>query len=181
MNPKFLAAIATGSMLLMIGCSAPANLQGKAASAHNKMASQPGSATHDTAKSMAKPLAAEKPETVNTIDVQLSNSKLMLDHDRVDAGLISLDIRNSSGGPLDVVLLKTDLPTNQIPIKEGKVDTANAAVKQVGQLINSPMPANGNEAIIHTLEPGNYVLMAYQPGKADRAMTHTIIVQAAGI
>ncbi len=165
MNPKLFAAIATGSVLLMVGCSSPSSLQGEAPTAQRETPAQTSSK------------AAGKSEIVNIISAQLSSEKITLDRDKVDAGPVSFEIRNGSSEPLDVILLKTDLPASQIPLKEGKVDTTNGDVKQVGQLVTSPMPANGDETIVRTLEPGNYLMMVYHPGKIDMAMTRQIIVQ----
>lgn len=120
-------------------------------------------------------------ELYSTIDVNVVDGKITATYDKADAGPVSFNIHNGSGEPLDMVLLKTDLPATQIPIKEGKIDLSNQDVTEVGRLATSPMVANGEETIMHTLEPGNYLLLAYAPGHIDTAMHHKIMVQRPGM
>lgn len=191
MKPKLFAAIAAGSMLLLIGCSAVPDSPKKAditvqqeaenvyESTAKEVAKEFESGSQKEAQAQSE-VTSGRTEILNTIDVQISREKISLDYDTVDAGPVSLDIHNGSNQPLDVVLLKTDLPADQIPTKSGHIDVTNAAVKPVAHLVTSPMPAGGDETLVRTLEPGQYVLFAYEPGKIAAAITQTITIQTAG-
>jgi hypothetical protein len=192
MKTPFFATIATGSLLLLVGCSNLANLPDKTDSASQKAA--PESAEPMTQKTAKDLQAAEKSELhqtseaaagnseiLSTILVQIRPEKIQADIARADAGPVSFDIRNASDEPQEVVLLKTELPADQIPTKAGKVDLTHSDVKEVGQLTTNPMPAKHSETLTRTLEPGEYVLVAYTPGKIEAAKTQVFTIKPAGI
>jgi hypothetical protein len=192
MKPTVFAAIAASSMLLFVGCSSPGSQAGQADKTAPKDTTTLSETTkQDAAKDMGTTSAennksatemASAPSTdTSTVDVQLDSSQMFLNSETVDAGSVSLDIQNNSKEPLEVYLLKTDLPAGQIPTKAGKIDLASDAVKQVGELVTNPMPANGQETLTRTLEPGKYVLMAYTPGHIESAISQAITVKAPGI
>jgi hypothetical protein len=193
MKAKLFSAIAAGSILFVVGCSnGLTTSQDKAGtlSQTEKSALQDsgsGKATDEmeTASRIetqkANQVATEKSELLTTIDVQLTGDKMTLDHDKAEAGPVSFDIRNETNDPLDVVLFKTNLPVDEIPITNGRVDFTNSTVERVGYLSTSPMAAGRQETITRDLRPGNYVLMAYIPGKIDMAHKQVITVREPGI
>lgn len=191
MKAQIFAVIAVGSVGLLAACSGLPNTHSSTSTTDQKSATELNQSANKTSEEMAANPSSDEAETMTkttaksdlltTIDVQLTGDQISLDATQADAGPVSFAIRNTSHQPLDFVLLKTDLPTDQIPTKSGKVDLTNTAVKQVGQLVTSPMPANGDETITRTLTPGNYVLMAYRPEHIQTAMTQVITIKAAGI
>jgi hypothetical protein len=192
MKTLFFVTVTTGSLLLLVGCSNLANLPDKTDSASQKEATESAeSMTQNTAKDLqaaenseahqVNEAAAGNSEILSTILVQIRPEKIHADITRVNAGPVSFDIRNTSDEPQEIVLLKTDLPADQIPIKADKVDLTHSDVKEVGQLVTSPMPAKHSETLTRTLEPGQYVLMAYPPGQIEAARTQTFTIKAVGI
>ncbi|WP_017301814.1 hypothetical protein [Nodosilinea nodulosa] len=119
-------------------------------------------------------------ELSNIIDVRIADDKITTSYDKADAGIVSLDIRNDSGRSLNLILLKTDLSADQIPIKAGKIDFSGKTVALSGSLLSNPLPAGGTDSIVSDLDPGNYILMAYAPGNVRAAITQRITVQAPG-
>lgn len=199
MKSTVFAAIAVGSMLLLVGCdtvshSEQAHIpsQKEPTELHNSTADIAAKdidhdVAHDlesvsthTAKSVAQ-TPHEGAELLNTIDVQLTHDKIVVDYAQADAGPVSFDIRNRSRQPLEVVLLKTGLPLHDIPTKDGKVDLKNPEVKQMGELVTNPLPVDGDETLTRTLEPGKYVVMAYVPNQIESAMKQVITIRPAGI
>lgn len=184
MKPRLMTLLLASSMVLFAGCSSMSKPGDKASTTPssetaeiNKSATE---AHRDTTKT-SETQTTERGELYNSIDVEVANGRITATYDEADAGPVSFNIHNGSGEPLDVVVLKTDLPASQIPIKEGKIDLSNQSVTEVGHLSTSPIAVNGEETIIHTLEPGNYLLMAYAPGHIDTAMHHKITVQRPGV
>lgn len=189
MKAKLFSAIAAGSVLFVVGCSnGLTTSQDKAAgtlsqnekpalqeSTSNKAADEMETASRAETQETDR-LTAEQSDLLTTIDVQLTGDKITLDHDKAYAGPVSFDIRNKTDEPLDVVLLKTNLPVDEIPITNGQVDFTNSTVERVGYLATSPMAAGGQETITRDLRPGNYVLMSYVPGKIDMAQKQAFTV-----
>jgi hypothetical protein len=193
MKAKLFSAITAGTVLFAVGCSnGLTTSQGKAGtssqteksalkeSTSNQAADEMETASRTEAQN-ANQVAEEKSELLTTIDVRLAGDKMTLDHDKAEAGPVSFDIRNETNDPLDVVLLKTNLPVNEIPITNGQVDFTNSTVERVGHLATSPMATGGQETITRDLRPGNYVLMSYIPGKIDMAHKQVITVREPGI
>ncbi len=183
MKPKALIAIAAGSLLFLAGCGTVASLPNKTdsttaedtTSQTDKMGLDKD--TNTTRESQdTKAIASAAKELLNTIDVEITSEEVMANFTRVDAGSVSFDIRNSSEQPQSVLLLRTDLPDAQIPIKEGKVDLSQQGVSEVGKLVTDPMTVNDDETITRTLTPGTYVLMAYTPGEIELAKKQIITV-----
>jgi hypothetical protein len=192
MKPPLFTAIATGSLLLLVGCSSPGNLFGKADLAPQQEATESAEPmTQNTTEDLqtaeksetnqADTVAAGNSEILSTILVQITPEKIQANITRADAGPVSFDIRNTGNEPQEVMLLKSALPADQIPTKAGKVDLTSSDVKEVGQLVTNPMPTNRSETLTRTLEPGEYILMAYTPGKIEAAKTQVFTIKPVGI
>lgn len=115
-----------------------------------------------------------------TVVATIENEHLTLSKNQLPGGKVQVQVNNLDTETLDVLILQTDLPMEYIPIKNGRVDFSTGTVKLTAQLDTSPLPILSSDTIFCSLEPGNYVVMAYPSGKIYNAMRQVITVNATG-
>lgn len=105
--------------------------------------------------SCSKKSADQNKPRHETINITLKEWRISADKHRVKAGLIIFHLINQGIGEHELIILKTDRPITQLPMKHGKVDEATA-----GQLIGEieEFPPGVEVRTTFTLAPGKYVL-----------------------
>jgi uncharacterized cupredoxin-like copper-binding protein len=115
---------------------------------------------------------ADTSETPNLI-VDLSDFKVVADHPTIAAGHVVIGIRNHASMLHELVVIKTDLAPDQLP-----VDGATAKAKEdgkVGELLN--IAAGASRKLVLELAPGTYVLICNIAGHYQLGMRVGLEVQ----
>ncbi|MEM9809270.1 MAG: hypothetical protein AAF959_28800 [Cyanobacteria bacterium P01_D01_bin.56] len=184
MKPKAFVAISTGSLLLLMSCSSPANLEQETdVPTQESTTSAPESteetAQEDAASPSSNGITSDTQTTASTINVEIANNRMGMDRTEADTGLVSFNIRNDSKKRMRVFLLRTDLPGDQIPFQDdNNIDIEDPAVKRVGRPETNPLPVGESSVLARKLRPGNYVLIAYAPKRIADAVTQEITIHA---
>ena len=92
-----------------------------------------------------------------TVNIMLQEWRMMSDKLRIPAGKVKFSVQNRGQETHEVVLLKTNMAYDTIPlIKAGGIDENN-----VGVLVNEieDITSKTGKSMTVTLSPGNYVLL----------------------
>jgi len=112
-----------------------------------------------TAAPVLTPAPTAQPQT-GPVAVTLNDIAIKLDRSSAPAGSVTFSIKNGGSVIHQLVVIKTDIPQNQIP-----VDPAQPAlVTEPGFIMQTPLINPGGTATLTmTLGGGKYVLMCNQP------------------
>ncbi|HEY9763863.1 MAG TPA: hypothetical protein V6D07_15130 [Trichocoleus sp.] len=179
-------ALATGTLLLLAGCSYFAPPSEEAVSPESSPTTISAEPTQAPASggNPAEPLfpanSAPSPDAGsprNLIGVQILPEGLAVSTQQTVAGKVSFQIINTSVQAQKVFVIKSNVPLEQIPVKDDALDFDNPNIQLLGQLDNGLLSAYGESIINCTLEPGQYLLIAYAPGSIRVAKVAVISVQ----
>lgn len=116
---------------------------------------------------------------LKTVHVREKDFSLTLDKTAVVAGAVRFQVTN--GGPSDheLVVLRTDLPAEGLPLvaDNSKVDTEAVGITEVVEI--PPFAAGGSASQTVRLDPGSYVLICNLPGHYALGMHAPFTVSAA--
>ena len=110
---------------------------------------------------------------IPSLYVDVSDFKLVTDHPTIAAGHVVVGIRNHASMLHELVVIKTDLAPDQLP-----VDGATAKAKEdgkVGELLN--IAGGASRKLVLELTPGKYVLICNVAGHYQLGMRVGLEVQ----
>ena len=110
---------------------------------------------------------------IPSLYVDISDFKLVTDHPTIAAGHVVVGIRNHASMLHELVVIKTDLAPDQLP-----VDGATAKAKEdgkVGELLN--IAGGASRKLVLELTPGKYVLICNVAGHYQLGMRVGLEVQ----
>ena len=110
---------------------------------------------------------------IPSLYVDVSDFKLVTDHPTIAAGHVVVGIRNHASMLHELVVIKTDLAPDQLP-----VDGATAKAKEdgkVGELLN--IAGGASRKLVLELAPGKYVLICNIAGHYQLGMRVGLEVQ----
>jgi uncharacterized cupredoxin-like copper-binding protein len=109
-----------------------------------------------------------------TVNVSMTNFEFQLDKTDIPAGKVTFHVKNDAQDAAhEMVVLKTDLPANQLPtneqklVDEDKLQSLGEVEKEVGE--------SGDLTV--NLDPGHYVLLCNEPGHYSNGMALDINVE----
>ncbi|HYK97710.1 MAG TPA: hypothetical protein VEU77_04900 [Candidatus Acidoferrales bacterium] len=112
-----------------------------------------------SAQPTAAPTVAAKAQ-FTTVGVTLLDTSIKLDKTSIPFGTVTLNIKNSGSVLHQLIILRTDIPQNQIPAST----TQPGTMQEPGLVMQSQTIAVGaSSTLTLTLGAGNYVLMCNQP------------------
>jgi uncharacterized cupredoxin-like copper-binding protein len=112
-----------------------------------------------TAAPVLTPAPTPQPQT-GPVAVTLNDIAIKLDRSSAPAGSVTFSIKNGGTVIHQLVVIKTDIPQNQIPVDP----TQPAMVTEPGFIMQTPLINPGGTATLTmTLGSGKYVLMCNQP------------------
>ncbi|WP_341319568.1 plastocyanin/azurin family copper-binding protein [Paraburkholderia sp. IMGN_8] len=109
-----------------------------------------------------------------TIKATLLSNAIQLDMSRVKAGTVMFEVSNApdSAQTHELVVLKTDLAADKLPVKNGKVPESQ--FKKMGE-VEDMAPGKGKRMTLK-LAPGRYVLICNKPGHYAMGMHTSLVV-----
>ncbi|MEA2662223.1 MAG: hypothetical protein QOH08_1795 [Chloroflexota bacterium] len=110
---------------------------------------------------------------VPTLYADLSDYRIVTDHPTVAAGRVVFGIRNHAAMAHELVVIKTDLAPDQLPL-----DGATAKARddgKVGELLN--IGGGASRKLVLDLVPGKYVLICNIAGHYQLGMRAALVVQ----
>ncbi len=112
-----------------------------------------------TAAPVLTPAPTPQPQT-GPVAVTLNDIAIKLDRSSAPAGSVTFSIKNAGTVIHQLVVIKTDIPQNQIPVDP----TKPAMVTEPGFIVQTPTISPGGTATLTmALGSGKYVLMCNQP------------------
>jgi uncharacterized cupredoxin-like copper-binding protein len=104
----------------------------------------------------------------------LKNNTIQLDASHIKAGSVTFEVSNAPGTGLkhELVVLKTDLAEDKLPIKNGQVPERQ--FKKMGEV--EDMAPGESKHMTLKLTPGRYVLICNQPGHYSMGMHSSLVV-----
>lgn len=114
----------------------------------------------------------EKPEdaaptTVGAI-VQLAEYAVTSTPSAVGAGSVEFTARNAGTIAHELVVIRTELAEDQLPVSEGTVDENAEGIEVIGEI--EEFDAGGERTASFELSAGNYVLICNVPGHYQLGM-----------
>jgi len=94
------------------------------------------------------------------VPAQLTEMAIALPSTSVPAGVVTFDITNAGTVEHEFVIIATDLPVDQLPVKDGVVDESQVQVLQRA----GPIPPGAATSLAVDLAPGRYVVICNIPG-----------------
>lgn len=109
-----------------------------------------------------------------TIKATLLKNTIQLDASRVKAGAVTFEVSNApdTGLAHELVVLKTDLAADKLPVKDGKVPESQ--FKKMGEV--EGIDPGKNKRLTLKLVPGRYVLICNQPGHYSMGLHTSLLV-----
>lgn len=121
--------------------------------------------------------------TVNTsksatkIDVVEKEMEIKLSSNTIPAGKVDFVIKNVGRMPHELVVFKTDLPLDKLPLKNGEMDEEGAGVKNVADTGEKSIKSGETRTLSANLSPGNYVAVCNYPGHFSGGMKTAFVVK----
>jgi uncharacterized cupredoxin-like copper-binding protein len=103
-----------------------------------------------------------------TVNVELKEFSISPDETTASAGDVKFVAENTGTQAHELVVLKTDLAPDALPVTEGAVDESARGVEAIGE-IEEFAPGTTEEATF-SLEAGNHVLICNVPGHYESGM-----------
>jgi uncharacterized cupredoxin-like copper-binding protein len=103
----------------------------------------------------------------------LTEWAIEIDRDSAPAGEVVFDADNQGAIPHELVVVKSDLAEDALPVVDGKVDESQVDV--IGEI--EEFPAGETVSASLTLEAGNYVLICNVPAHYGQGMHTTFTVE----
>lgn len=116
-------------------------------------------------------------EELSSIDIRLSEGKVELSESELKAGQLEFNVRNETTEPLHLAVIRTELESVKIMVKEGKVDRTQPGVEVLSELREDPIQPGRSEAILETLEPGTYTVVVTAPNRAEPVAYTTLTLE----
>ena len=140
---------------------------------------QQGQGNSPQSSSAQQPSPAQRPpsqqaNSVQRVDVTETSFKISLASASIAPGKVTFHITNQAQDlPHQFELIKTDQPTNQLPLSNGMVDTSNLNVVANTDNIHP----GASQDLTVDLTPGTYVLLCNLPGHYQQGMYAGLTVQ----
>ncbi|MFD1554698.1 plastocyanin/azurin family copper-binding protein [Paraburkholderia silviterrae] len=109
-----------------------------------------------------------------TVRATLLSTAIQLDKHKVKTGRVTIDVKNSADNNMEheLVVLKTDLADNALPVNKGQVPEHQ--LRKVGEV--EDIAPGKSKHMSFSLAPGHYVLICNKPGHYAAGMHTTLAV-----
>ncbi|HEY9621459.1 MAG TPA: hypothetical protein V6C78_13880 [Crinalium sp.] len=134
-------------------------------SSMSSMAASPGASTSP---------AAEASATVNAVETEMA---IALSNTTLSAGPTTFVVENKGKEPHELVIFKTDLALNQLPLKDGKLDEDSKSLENIADTGEETLKAGETKTLQANLTPGHYVVICNVENHFRRGMKTEFTVQ----
>lgn len=110
----------------------------------------------------------EEPGGGNTVNAQLADFSITTDVSSVAPGSVTFVAKNNGPSEHEVVVLRTDLAPDALPVEGGAVDEKAPGMQAIGEI--EEFGAGGTESAALDLTAGNYVLICNIPAHYEAGM-----------
>lgn len=109
-----------------------------------------------------------------TIRVSLQSNAIQLDTSSIKTGMVTFEVTNAADNHMkhEMVVLKTDLAADQLPVKDGQVPESR--FKKMGEA-EDVAPGKSSRLTLK-LPPGHYVLICNKAGHYSQGMHAALTV-----
>jgi uncharacterized cupredoxin-like copper-binding protein len=114
--------------------------------------------------------------SAQSVDASLKDFSIDPSKTTLTAGKVAFNVKNDGATVHDLIVVKTDLAADKLPVVSGKVDLTAAGLTNEGQVIDLAAGAS-KSFTIDNLPAGNYVLICNQPAHYIAGMHTAIKVQ----
>ncbi len=117
------------------------------------------------------PLAACSGNDSGGVGVTLQDFSVGMEETELQSGQVTFDVSNEAGQTHEFVVIRTDLPADQLPTNdEGDVDENGEGIEPVDEI--EDIEAGSTRSLTVDLEAGSYVAICNLPGHYRSGM-HT--------
>jgi uncharacterized cupredoxin-like copper-binding protein len=124
--------------------------------------------SHATATQASRPARG-------SLNVRLTDYKISPALNVVSAGKVRISAVNAGGEEHEMIVVRTDAKSTDLPIKEGRVDEDGLGSAVMGEISELKPGASGQESF--RLEPGTYLLFCNVPGHYKHGMIARLLVR----
>lgn len=133
-----------------------------------------------TATNSAQTTPANSPSATSSaatkIQVTATEMKFQLSQSTVPAGTVEFVVTNKGKMPHEMVVIKTDLPLDKLPLKGDKLDEDKAGQK-IGEIEDDELKSGITKTLKVNLTPGKYLIVCNLPGHFKAGMRTFLTVQ----
>lgn len=141
-----------------------------------------GCSTNNTAQQTTTP-AANSPALVgsqsasgaNVIQVTAKEMEFQLSKSTVPAGTVEFRVTNKGRLAHEMVVIKTDLPVDKLPLKGQRLDEDKAG-KKIGEIEDDELKSGATKTLKVNLTPGKYLIVCNLPGHFQAGMKKVLTV-----
>ena len=127
-----------------------------------------GTTSASTPATTAAPTAA-----ADTIGVEASEMKFVLTSDTAPAGKVTFNGENVGSVGHEMVVIKTDKPAGDLPVKDGEVDETGS----IGEIGPEEFKPGDKASVTFDMKAGHYALICALPGHYQAGMYEDFTVQ----
>lgn len=126
-----------------------------------------GGGAKESSKGESEP-GLSKHGSGGTVDVQLKEMEITANPSSITAGSVTFSAKNAGAIDHELVVLKTDLAPDALPVEGGKVEETGPGVQGIGEI--EEFAAGKTESATFELEHGKYVLVCNVAGHYQAGM-----------
>lgn len=126
--------------------------------------------TASSPSAASSPTLASSPTTAAKINVTETEMAIKLPSATASAGQIDFVVHNSGKIPHEFVVLRTEVPDNQLPLKGNRLDEEGKGVKQIDEIEEDDLKSGATKTLSVNLTPGRYLLVCNLPGHYQAGM-----------
>lgn len=116
---------------------------------------------------------ADNATTIRVIETEMA---IELSPATAPAGAIKFVADNQGQLPHEMEIIKTDLPLDQLPIKDNRLDRKKIGEK-IAEIEAEDLPSGATQSLVVNLTPGKYLIECNIPGHFPAGMKAELIVK----
>jgi uncharacterized cupredoxin-like copper-binding protein len=110
----------------------------------------------------------------SSTDPSLAHMRMVLDHDALKPGRVTIEATNESKGLVHEVIVVRDAGAKELPYDARKKLVVEKRIQRLGEISDVPPGKSGKLTL--DLKPGSYLLICNQPGHYKDGMSARVTV-----